>query len=714
MITQAAVSGCKALLDRPIMVIKKHELALTIPSLVESFKHQKYKDEKYADIKNVINDCCVNTTELISFSDIIDIFNNSTSALSAFKSFGSEFNAKLNDIKTVDRFTNSLNISSNNTDDLKSYNEELRAYITTQTQLLNTQAESVKTVIDAEIATTTNRGVASFATADFTVASGAVTIKNVNLGTQTTGDYVANIQGTANEVTVSPTSGEGTTVTIGLPDDVTITNNLNVGGNLNVTGTINSVNTTQVNIVDNKINLNTDFTGSPTADAGIRVERGEGTDVEILWNESDDRWTLTNNGTNYHAITRKYSATIGNGSLTQVPVTHNLGARDVTVQVYDSSTFDLPGNLIATSKNSIAFTEIAEDNYLEYRWNLSAELKAGEDYWVVLEITTTPQGGNIVIASQTPYSDKTYENLESESFSFVNVIDTSDMKFTIPARVLLNTDNTSGALTNSGQLVFDIYSDNSDSIGEYQFTISTSIDFADFTEVFTNYSFTAASVGFSFVKDTKYWVISRTTVRPRGGVINLDLNNIIIDPIRHRIENSGTYNIWKDNSRKIWLALYEDFPQVYGIFNRFNSGMSKYLPVANDKRSISSSYIREGYWSFTAEKFAEPSDVYIYPRAVGIEDATPPSNVDFGNPPAYWAYVPYYNDIYISIRLICGGKIKDYTVHLDPTTEPEPILVNSDEQAEAIAYMFVAKTLEELENGYHGAPAGDRLVLRSS
>jgi hypothetical protein len=194
--------------------------------------------------------------------------------------------------------------------------------------------------ISGEDATTTNKGIASFETADFTVTSGAVSIKNVNLGTQTTGDYVANITGTANEVTVSPTSGEGTTVTIGLPDDVTITNNLTVGGNLNVTGTINSVNTTQVNIVDNKINLNTDFTGTPTADAGIRVERGTGADVEILWNESDDRWTLTNNGTNYHAITRKFSATIGDGTLTQVPVTHNLGARDVSVQVYDSSTFD--------------------------------------------------------------------------------------------------------------------------------------------------------------------------------------------------------------------------------------------------------------------------------------------------------------------------------------------------------------------------------------
>jgi hypothetical protein len=192
--------------------------------------------------------------------------------------------------------------------------------------------------VDAEIATTTNRGVASFATADFTVTDGAVTVKNVNLGTQTTGDYVQNIQGTANEVTVSPTSGEGTTVTIGLPDDVSITNNLTVGGNLNVAGTINSVNTTQVNIVDNKINLNTDFTGTPTADAGIRVERGTGADVEVLWNETNDNWTLTNNGTNYHAIARKYAENLANpDTLTALVVTHNLGSDDVTVQVFETA-----------------------------------------------------------------------------------------------------------------------------------------------------------------------------------------------------------------------------------------------------------------------------------------------------------------------------------------------------------------------------------------
>jgi len=196
--------------------------------------------------------------------------------------------------------------------------------------------------VDAEIATTTNRGVASFATADFTVTDGAVTIKNVDLATQTTGNYIATIAGTANEVTVTGSGSENSAVTVGLPDDVTITNNLTVGGNLNVTGTINSVNTTQVNIVDNKINLNTDFTGAPVADAGIRVERGTSADTEILWRESAGSlqsagtWGLTNDGTNYHSIARKYTSNIT--TTEAAPFTfiaaHNLGTRDVTVQVF--------------------------------------------------------------------------------------------------------------------------------------------------------------------------------------------------------------------------------------------------------------------------------------------------------------------------------------------------------------------------------------------
>ncbi len=194
--------------------------------------------------------------------------------------------------------------------------------------------------IAAEDATTTNKGVASFETADFTVASGAVSIKNVNLGTQTTGDYVANIAGTANEVTVTPTSGEGTSVTIGLPDNVNITGDLLVGGNLNVTGTVNSVNTSEVNIVDNKVNLNSNVTGTPIANAGIRVERGDATDVEILWDESTDTWTVSDGGATYYGLAKKFTATIGDGSLTSFNVTHNMDTYDVQVQVYDATTYE--------------------------------------------------------------------------------------------------------------------------------------------------------------------------------------------------------------------------------------------------------------------------------------------------------------------------------------------------------------------------------------
>jgi len=201
---------------------------------------------------------------------------------------------------------------------------------------IDTAVTNNQITITAKDASTTQKGVASFAAADFNVASGAVSIKNVNLSSQTTGDYVATIVGTTNEITVSPNSGHNAAVTIGLPDDVEITGNLQVGGNLNVIGTVNSVNTTQINIEDNKVKLNSTFSGTPTTDAGIVVERGLETDVEILWNETNDKWTLTNNGTNYHAIARKYAETLG-ASATSYIITHNLGTTDVTVQIFEAA-----------------------------------------------------------------------------------------------------------------------------------------------------------------------------------------------------------------------------------------------------------------------------------------------------------------------------------------------------------------------------------------
>jgi len=219
---------------------------------------------------------------------------------------------------------------------------------------IDTAVTDNRITITAKDASTTQKGVASFAAADFNVASGAVSIKNVNLSSQTTGDYVATIVGTTNEITVSPNSGHNAAVTVGLPDNVEITGNLQVGGNLNVIGTVNSVNTTQINIEDNKVKLNSTFSGTPTTDAGIVVERGLETDVEILWNETNDKWTLTNNGTNYHAIARKYAETLG-ASATSYTITHNLGTTDVTVQIFEAASpfAQVEADVKRTSSNTV-------------------------------------------------------------------------------------------------------------------------------------------------------------------------------------------------------------------------------------------------------------------------------------------------------------------------------------------------------------------------
>lgn len=54
---------------------------------------------------------------------------------------------------------------------------------------------------------------------------------------------------------------------------------------------------------------------------------------------------------------RKYAVSIGNGALTSIAVTHNLGTRDVTVGVYDNTTFEevIP-DIVHTDVNNVTLT----------------------------------------------------------------------------------------------------------------------------------------------------------------------------------------------------------------------------------------------------------------------------------------------------------------------------------------------------------------------
>jgi cytoskeletal protein CcmA (bactofilin family) len=194
-----------------------------------------------------------------------------------------------------------------------------------------------------------------------------IAANSVALGTDTTGDYVASISGTANEIEVTGT-GEGATVTIGLPDNVSVTGNLTVGGDLTISGSATYVNTEIIQLADNTIILNSNVTGSPTENSGIEVERGTSTNVSILWNETNDQWTLTNDGTNYGAISRKVAASVGNSSATSFAVVHNLGTRDVTVNVYDNATYDtVETDVVRTDANTVTVSFAVAPSSNAYR-----------------------------------------------------------------------------------------------------------------------------------------------------------------------------------------------------------------------------------------------------------------------------------------------------------------------------------------------------------
>ena len=64
-----------------------------------------------------------------------------------------------------------------------------------------------------------------------------------------------------------------------------------MSGNLTVNGTTTTINSATVSTGDNIIILNSDVTGTPSQNAGIEIERGDSTNKQFLWNETNDRWT---------------------------------------------------------------------------------------------------------------------------------------------------------------------------------------------------------------------------------------------------------------------------------------------------------------------------------------------------------------------------------------------------------------------------------------
>jgi hypothetical protein len=99
-------------------------------------------------------------------------------------------------------------------------------------------------------------------------------------------------------------SGTGTvTVTVDGTTALTVdAAGVTVTGGLTVNGTTTTVNSNTIKLADNIITLNSDWTGPPSQNAGIEVNRGDEANVQLRWNEGLQRWGFTNDGAIYYGI----------------------------------------------------------------------------------------------------------------------------------------------------------------------------------------------------------------------------------------------------------------------------------------------------------------------------------------------------------------------------------------------------------------------------
>lgn len=200
---------------------------------------------------------------------------------------------------------------------------------------------------------------------DITTSGTAVTI---DLATNiTVSGYVASATYNGNGASASLFDDAPATITIGTATSditiggqsgtVTIGDALVVTGDLTVNGTTTTLNTETLAVEDNIVLLNSNVTGTPTANAGIEVERGTSANASLFWNESSNRWSVNTPGDPdapllSHAIARKYVATTTGTTHT---VSHYLGTSDVTVSCWVSGE-QIEANVVVTDDDTVTVT----------------------------------------------------------------------------------------------------------------------------------------------------------------------------------------------------------------------------------------------------------------------------------------------------------------------------------------------------------------------
>ena len=191
--------------------------------------------------------------------------------------------------------------------------------------------------IAGEDASASNKGIASFSSNDFSVSSGAVTIKSGGVTNDQLAGSIANgklsgpsiavtdgstssniapggtltFAATSNETTVAQSGGP---VTIGLPNNVTI------AGNLTVSGTTTTVNSTTVTVDDPILTLGGDTApnSDDNKDRGIEFRYHTGSAAKVGFfgmDDTDNRFKYFVDATN---TSEEFSGTMGDAEFTNI------------------------------------------------------------------------------------------------------------------------------------------------------------------------------------------------------------------------------------------------------------------------------------------------------------------------------------------------------------------------------------------------------------
>ena len=206
----------------------------------------------------------------------------------------------------------------------------------------------------------------------------------------TGGDGITNSSGTILvDATVVRTSGAQT-----------IAGNKVFSNDVTVNGTLASAGGT-LTVADNLIDLNAGTSGSPSENVGIKVDRGDATDVIFRWNESDDQWEFSNNGSDYYGIIGLEQLSVtdagGDGSLaynntTGVITYTGPSAAEVRAHISGGTGISINGSgVITTTDSDIVLSSLSGYDANEHIDHSGVTLTAGAGL----------TGGGTIAASRT-------------------------------------------------------------------------------------------------------------------------------------------------------------------------------------------------------------------------------------------------------------------------------------------------------------------------